>query len=377
MLIMSLLCFSKVTIAFFNQQIQQPSFPMFYNVPICRSLAGFYITPDGKIKPVAQASLPLEYYLHKSIPEHYRSLFYDQAEAWNNTVGNEIIRINGEIDQSVLDPEVNPYDQKNVIYLTNEEDHIRLLNVSDSDLMEEAKVFIPGLSRIVPSKTEFYQNALSFLPITDVDIMIREEVLTDIGFYKHRLLVNLRRLGIGGNFDSENIEVIRSTIFDYIANMSNEDIKALLIEDLEVEKKELVEASKNAENNQDILHGALYEIEQKIETFQNMTDGQIGEVRNTLSNTLLSVDMDLMQSQSSVMLQNTIRHEMGHGLGLEEYILPRGHPMRYQNVMRPHVVEAYSQITILKEIDPFAVYGVFCLYKEYPNITDSVLNAIL
>ena len=373
--IMSMLCLPKVTVALFNQEVHKQSFSMFYNIPVCRSLVESYITQEGKVNPVAQASLPLEYYLHESIPKHYRPLFYDQAEAWNNTVGNEVIRINGEIDQGVFDPEPNGSDQKNVIYLVSKEDYIRILNSHGNDITKGPNDLIPGISEITP-KTEYTQNDLPFLPITDSDIMIREEVLTDIGFYRNRLFANMKHLGIEGDFNDEDIEVIKSAIVNHIINMSDEDVKAFLIEDFEVEKKEL-EALRNIEDYQDFISDTLDEINQRIEEVQNMTHEQIRQVRINMSYNLLYVNMDIMESQSSFILQNTIRHEMGHGLGLRDYTLPDHHPIRSMNVMRPYLVEAYSQITILKEIDPFAVYGVFCLYKEYPNITDSVLNAIL
>ena len=119
--------FSETSTALFSQEaLQQWSFPIFYQHPVCRSLVRSYKTEDGEIKPTAHVLLPLEYYLHKSVPKQYKSLLDKQADAWNNTVGSEIVKINDEIDQGVFDSDVNKSDQKNVIYIIDEEQHTML-----------------------------------------------------------------------------------------------------------------------------------------------------------------------------------------------------------------------------------------------------------
>ncbi len=371
MSVLCILCFSEVTIALFNQQIQQQSFSMFHQEPICKSLVGSRITRNFEIKPVAQASLPLEYYIHESIPREHRPFIYDQVEAWNNTVGTEIVRINGEIDQGVFNPRVNSSDQKNVIYLVDAS------NDPNNDLAVNADTAVPEVSEVMTAKAEFDYNTSSFIPITDSDIMIGEGTLTDIGFYRNLLLVDTKSLGIEGDFNDKSTETIRRAISGHIINMTDEDVKALSIKLLEAGKERL-EASRNTGSTQDPIFDALNEMDQRIEDIPNMSTREVRQFKNNISRTLLFVDMDLMESQSSVIFQTIVKRKIGDGLGLMGYVLPDNHPMRHSNIMRPHYVEDYGQITTHKEIDPFAIFGVFCLYKDYPTITNyDVLHAAI
>ncbi len=369
--IFCILCFSKVATAFFNQQVQQQLFSMFHQEQMCKSLVGSHITNNFEIKPVAQASLPLEYYIHESIPKGHRPFIYDQAEAWNNTAGNEIVRINSEIDRGVFNRRVNSSDQKNVIYL------IDASNDPNNNITTNADTVVPGASGVITSKAEFDLNTSSFIPITDSDIMIGEGTLTDIGFYRNLLLVDMKSLGIEGDFNDKSTETIRRAISSHIINMTDEDVKALSIKLLEVEKERL-EASRNTGSTHDTIFDALNEMDQRIEGIQNMSTREARQFKNNISRTLLFVDMDLMESQSSVIFQTIVKRKIGDGLGLMGYVLPDNHPMRHSNIMRPHYVEDYGQITTHKEIDPFAILGVFCLYKDYPTITNyDVLHAAI
>ena len=354
-----MLCFSDVTAALFNQQEQ--AFSSFYQEPICPWLVSSYIE-DGEIKPLAQASLPLTYYLHESIPQQYRYIFYGEAEAWNHFVGNEVIRIEDEIDQTAFDPQTNSSDQKNVIYLIDKEDYVHMLNSPNNDITRGPDALIPGISKSMPSKVENAQETLPLVFITDSDMLLREETLTDIGFYRGQLLVSMKLLGIEEDFNDKHIEVIRSAAEEHITGMSSEDMTDFLIRGFEAEE--------TAIRNQNLDPSRLDDIERAIEQARNLTDEQIREIKIMLANRLLYVDIDLMESQSSIVFQNTVSHEMGHGLGLIDYTFPDNHPMRNLNIMRPHLIEeSYRQLTILKEIDPSAFFGLLCLYSQYPNFT--------
>ena len=179
--------------------MQQWSFSIFHEQPLCQSIVRSYKTEDGEIKPIAHAHLPLEYYLHKSIPQQYRNLFGEQADAWNNTLDREIVRVNDEIDQGIFDPKANESDQKNVIYVINREEY-DILYPDQNELIHNLN-FKPGNSRTTVSETNPYQNTPSFLPITDSDIMIRQEILSDMELYRSRLLIDINKLDIEGSFE--------------------------------------------------------------------------------------------------------------------------------------------------------------------------------
>ena len=353
----------KANMALASQQTQPYFFSLFYQIPMCRQLVASYEVETERydlLRPVHQASLPLQYSLHESVPEEYIPLFYEEAASWNNIAGDEMVRINAEIDREPFDPQANGLDGKNVIYVIDQEDYVHILNAPHNNIKEGPSALIPGISNITPLKTNLPQSA-PFVPIFDTDIIIREEALTDIGFYRHQLFTHMKRLGIEGDFHNEHIEVIRSAIVNHIIDMSDEDVKDLLIKDLEAQKATI--------RDQDRDPSLLDEVDQIIAETQSMSHQRTRQVKINLANNLLSGDMDTMESQSSIVLQNIIRHEIGHGLGLIDYIPPAHHPMRHRSTMRPYLVEAYGQMTILKEIDPFAVLGLACLYNEHPDFS--------
>ena len=110
------------------------------------------------------------------------------------------------------------------------------------------------------------------------------------------------------------------------------------------------------------------EIDQRIEATQDMTDEQFRRVKTDMAQSILSVDMNLIQAEMSIFLQTAIKHEIGHGLGLKDIIVSNK-TQRGGNIMDPYSFQFYNQITILREIDRSAVYGVLCLYSEYPIFT--------
>ena len=351
---------SKVGIALFNQgALQQWSFSIFHEQPLCQSIVRSYKTEDGEIKPIAHAHLPLEYYLHKSIPQQYISFFGEQADAWNNTLDREIVKINDEIDQGIFDPKTNESDQKNVIYVINKEEY-NMLYPDQNELIHNLE-FKSGISKITVSKTNPYQNTPSFLSITDADIMIRQEILSDTEIYRSRLLIDIDNLGIEGSFENADVEILRKVIMDHLQTMTDEDVKAFLIKPLEKNKKALLE---DQENNS----AKIDEIDQRIDTAQNMNNQQLRRTKIDIAQKILSVDMNLIQAEMSILLQSTIKHEIGHGLGLKDLIVLNG-TQRSWNIMDPYSFQFYNQITILREIDRSAVYGVLCLYSEYPIFT--------
>ena len=289
-----------------------------------------------------------------------------RQKLWKSTSNNQIVRINDEIDRGVFDPQTNGSDQKNVIYLVSKEDSARILNLSNNDTTGGLDTLRPIIPKMFTPETEHSHDTLPFVPITNSDIMIREEALTDIEFYRNQLLADSKRLGLEEGFNDEHIEVIRDAVFNHIRNMSSEDVKAFLTKDFEIRKEE-IEAFRNREGHQNLTN-ALDEMNQRIAEVQSLTNEQIRNIKIAVTNRFLLVNTDIIESQSSFVLQNTIRHQIGHELGLEHLIVSNG-PWKDRNIMDPYPSQAYNQITMLKEIDPFAVHGVFCLYSEYPIFT--------
>ena len=86
---------------------------------VFRSL--FNLPNDIPHLPLSQGEdFPLEYYLHESVPEEYRNVFYEKILRWNRSLEREIFIIKG-IDHNEIDPIHNRKDQKNVIYWFSED----------------------------------------------------------------------------------------------------------------------------------------------------------------------------------------------------------------------------------------------------------------
>ena len=153
------------------------------------------------------------------------------------------------------------------------------------------------------------------------------------------------------------LKLLKNAILDHIRNMNREDFEVFL--------RGQIESSGNTETPASTPEAAA----RRIQEIQNMNDRQFRRVKTAITNRFSLVSASIMESQHPFVLINTVGHQIGHGLGLRDYIPPSNHFMRGKNVMEPYAVGNYGHMIIPKEIDPFAVYGVSCLYSEYPSFT--------
>ena len=357
MIIAALFCIvnlSNFSIANMTALIQPSlnrSFPLFESNSKCTSLALFYQNQAGHIKPIALKSLPIEYYLHESIPRQYRPFFYVAADTWNRKLKQEVIRISSEIDRNPINIEHARSNQKNVIYLIDRE-YSREISINfNRNRLEDIDFFLPGISRHSLSKA--LDASGLFLPIAETDMMIREEILTDLETYRHHLITSLQELGAEEPFFDLNVHELRKMVSSHLENMSVEEYRSLAISDSERKRQTI------SNNSPTMRVYDLQNINQDIEKLRNMEHGEVQSLKYDEMTRFLNADIEMMETSSSITLVTAVMHEMGHGLGLNHIPSNSNRPL-----MEVEIYSRPSQITIPKEIDSQALDGMRCLYTD-------------
>ena len=101
---------------------------------------------------------------------------------------------------------------------------------------------------------------------------------------------------------------------------------------------------------------------QQIEELKTMKPRRVRFFKYNKITDLLNVDMEMMRTQSSITLMNTALHEIGHGLGLNHYsFYERGQP---KPLMGVSIYDELDDLTLPKEVDHYAKWGVQCLYND-------------
>ena len=345
--IIGIMLYMGGTLAFSQDHQDYPYRPLpelYFTQPICLHLINFSITKNGQIKPITHYSLPVPFYLHESIPEYYRPLFYVAAEHWNNSVGRELIRISSETDQGVINTRVNASDRRNVIYLIDKDKF-------NSFMLSSQSHFSSGFTRSMSSEND----TLPYQPIVDVDIMIWTETLTDLEFYRNHLIKDLQNLGVEEDFSNTSVEPLRKRISDHIENMTPEELKAGIIKQFEGRILANQEAGRPIPQN---------DIDREIAQIQNLSAGEINKIKANTKDKALTVDLNLMNSQSSIALQNIVKHEMGHGLGLNDFEVPLPSQPIKTNLMGPKLFYRHREITVPQQVNSFDLFALSCLYDQ-------------
>ncbi len=346
--------FSTVNMISLLQPLER-SFSWFRNNRICPFLTTVHLAKDGRVKPMALISLPKEYYLHESIPREYRPFFYVAADAWNMKLREDVIRISSEIDRNPINTEHNRLDQKSVIYLVDGKSFQEISTDFNQNQLTDTDLFLPGLSRNVFPK--IIDESLPFLPIVETDMMIREEALTDLEYYRYSLIRNLQQLGVEVPLFDVSIGDLRRMVFFHLENITVEKYRSLVLENLEKRRDTI-----NSINSTNLIKGIDSKgLDQDIEDLRSMESERVRFFKYDGIIRLLNVDIEMMETQSSTTLVNTITHEMGHGLGLP-HIPPR--PDVRRPLMEESTYNTLNDLTIPKEIGSYAFWGVHCLYRD-------------
>ena len=200
-----------------------------------------------------------------------------------------------------------------------------------------------------------FNDTLPYIPIIDIDIIIPKYALTDLEFYRVHLIENLRYLGVKDDFSHTNVETLQRRIADHIKNMTDEEIRNSIIKD--IKRAALGSQYTTRPTAQD-------DIDRQVAQVQNLNNEEIDAFRNTIIGSLLTVDLDTMNSQSSVALQNIAKHEMGHGLGLRDFEIITGQGRREIPLMGFKLIHSYSTLTIPHHTGFYDIFALSCLYNE-------------
>ena len=298
---------STANMTSFIQELHRP-FTSFTSNPMCPFLTFSYRFNDGSIKPWVFQSLPIEYHLHESIPRQYRPFFHIAKNAWNRKFKKDVIKISDEIDRNPMNTKKNRSDQKNVIYLIDEEFFQELSTEFSRNRLEDIETFLPGTSRHTPLQAT--DESLPFLPIVETDMMIREEALSDLELYRYHLIDTLQKLGAQEPLSHLSVNDLRKMVFFHFENMTVEEYRSLALKSLERERNAMNDMSHS------IRRVDPQKLDQDIEELKNMEPERVRFFKYDQIIRYLNVDIEMMKTQSSITLVNTAMHEMGHGLGL-------------------------------------------------------------
>ena len=242
------------------------------------------------------------------------------------------------------------------------EEHFQRASVEfthSSNQLRDDDLFLPGIS--MHAFPEVIDESLPFLPISETDMMIREEVLTDLEFYRYNLIMNLKKLEVEEEplFDM-SVEDLRDMVYFTLKDMTVEEYRFLTLRHLERSRDVINDIDPNAMGGINSR-----ELDMEIERLRNMESERVRFLKYDGITRLLNVDMEMMEDQSSISLVKAIMHEIGHGFGLN-HIPPRRDEPR--PLMEENIYTTLSDLTVPKEIDFYAIWGMFCLYEDILSV---------
>ena len=298
--------------------------------------------------PLSQGEdLPMGYYLHKSVPEEYRSFFYEEVLEWNTSFNRELFTIKG-IDYNEIDPINNRKDQRNVIYWFDEDQMRDTLIMYDWTFLLEDGLNVAHNFPMIDA--ENIDDSLSYLKISDADIIIRERFITDIEFVRSFLLRRSRHLGIEVD-DNEDIEALQNKLVTYWEGMSIEDTRRLVVRELEYKRDQLLRSNLYTEEEID-LFGRWIILSAARE------DIYFASIRNNTIDSYQNINIEDLKN-GNIILRNTISHELAHGLGLDHYDKRPDN----SNLMSSEIIRTPQDLILtLKPIDDDVRHSLSCTY---------------
>ena len=309
-----------------------------YHSPFYSSFRQLLNLPDPESVPRLPLShgenFPIEYYLHKSIPEQNRSVFYNTFSEWNTRVGFRMFVVKG-IDYGDIHLIDNRRDQRNVIYWFNEEEWNRMYTQYNAGSEESPLSNLSDLLTAVALPMLHLDNiddSSSYLLISDVDLIIREEFTTNVQVIRWQFMQRLQYLGLQPPMDAD-VEYLQSMLVQYLSNMSPESFRDLMIQQM-----------------QDVgIDPSSYT--DRVAFFENIRKETIRDY---------SLDLSTESLSNSDYLRNTVLHELGHAIGL-------GHSDNEDSLMYSGYANEVSRYILTpKYIDSGTIYKLSCIYNlEY------------
>ena len=299
--------------------------------------------PDMSPLPLSRGEdFPIEYYLHHSVPQKYRHIFYEVASEWNRVVVFKAFTIKDEIDHSEMDPNQGIKDSKNVIYWFNEDQYID---------------FIPseyGLLRVVRAAKTFIEQGLtasrSYVFISEIDMDLHEKGVTVMGQIYAMFTLNLEIIGVEPPEEMDGLG-LQKLFVEHLSNMNQDDFYDMILR-YRLSKGFKPPSDASRQNIQDrILQDINMDMPSigPLNSFEDLHDLLIREYSFDITEFL----------DDTTLLKNYVRHEFGHAFGLKHHRF-KGRLM--EEFLLNRVILLPRHLLAPKAIDELAYFGLLCTY---------------
>ena len=188
----------------------------------------------------SEEDFPIKYWIYKDTTEAQRDLVHQVVEEMNMELGFTAFKIAG-IDSSEINSINNRKDQKNVIYLLDEEDMSALF----SDLSYTSdQVTVQGTGTTIQVPV-LDMSTSSFYPIVEADIIINKDSSTDLGAFRSYLVTHLKQFGIENPPLDADVTHLHDLLIRHLENIDTEEYRNLLVQGL-TQERQMIERRLNA-----------------------------------------------------------------------------------------------------------------------------------
>ena len=252
----------------------------------------------------SEKDFSIEYWIHESTPEVQRHFIYQVIEETNIELGFHAFRIAG-IDSNEIDSIDNRKDQRNVIYLLDEEEMSTLLSAF-AYIPGQAALQSPALTIQVPNL-----NVLHPLPypIIDADIIINTNITTDLEAFRAYLADYSEQLGIENPPSNTYLAYLHNLLIWHLETIDTdaEEHRRLLIEVL-TQRRQMTEQYLNAirnnigltEEEERNFHQSFVQADRNISRLASVAPSSLLRSIEGLKKQFTAMDVTLFQDSSSV-----------------------------------------------------------------------------
>ena len=312
----------------------------------------------------SEEDFPIKYWIYEDTSEAQRHLVHQVVEEINIELGFRAFVIAG-VDSGEINFIDNQKDQKNVIYLLDEEEMSTLL----SDLSytsDQITLQGPGTTIQIPVLDILTS---SFYPIVDADIIINKDFSTDLGAFRSYLVTHLKQVGIENHPLNANVTHLHDLLIRHLENIDAEEYRNLLVESL-TQERQVTERSSNAirdeigltEEEERNLNQLFAQTDRAILFFSSINPSFLLAHARNFKEVFTSADVPRFQeSSSSILFKNLLKHELLHALGINHYtgiIVSDSKPL-----MNPSIVDFFRENAFIPgQVDFYALESLSCTY---------------
>ena len=307
--------------------------------------------------PIAhpEEKFPIPYWIHIDMPEIQRRSVYQVVEEINRDLRFRAFTIAG-IDFSEIDHINNRKDRKNVIYWLDEEE----ISASNQILFQRAGTVmqVPNLDVLHPS----------YYPILDADLIINTNIATDMQAFRFFLISHLKQFGIENPPLDADVTDLHNLLIEHLENIDVEEYRRLRIDILTSNRQmeeqywdETRDKIPLTEEEERSSNQSLDQVDEAISHVASMSAWRLSRAAKIFRDDFIFTDLNRFQDSSSTFFQNTLKHELLHGLGSDHYIGP---VQAFTNpLMRASMADFFQgSYALPEEVDLYARKSLSCIY---------------